>query len=84
MQNGWIFKGRRGGCPFYVYLEDEGAGGIRARLHVGRGAGQVYFININGRCGHICLESYKGDVVLRQLGYFVFPPDQLRIFEPNN
>ena len=29
MQNGWIFKGRRGGCPFYVYLEDEDAGGIR-------------------------------------------------------
>jgi len=29
VQNGWIFKGRRGGCPFYVYLEDEDAGGIR-------------------------------------------------------
>ena len=29
MQNGWIFKGRRGGCPFYVYLEDEDAEGIR-------------------------------------------------------
>ena len=28
MQNGWIFKGRRGGCPFYVYLEDEDARGI--------------------------------------------------------
>ena len=28
MQNGWIFKGRRGGCPLYVYLEDEEARGI--------------------------------------------------------
>ena len=28
MQNGWIFKGRRGGCPFYIYLENEKAGDI--------------------------------------------------------
>ena len=28
MQNGWIFKGRRGGCSFYIYLEDEEAAGI--------------------------------------------------------
>ena len=47
MPNGWIFKGRRGGCPLYVYLEDEEAGGIRAGLHLGR-EGQVHFINING------------------------------------
>jgi hypothetical protein len=44
VQNGWIFKGRRGGCPFYVYLEDEDAGGIGAGLHVGPGEDQVYFI----------------------------------------
>jgi len=30
VQNGWIFKGRRGGCPFYVYLEDEDEEGIGA------------------------------------------------------
>jgi hypothetical protein len=30
VQNGWIFKSRRGGCPFYIYLEDEEAGGIMA------------------------------------------------------
>jgi len=29
VQNAWIFKGRRRGCPLYVYLEDEDAGGIR-------------------------------------------------------
>ena len=28
MQDRWIFKGRRGGCPFYVYLKNEKAGDI--------------------------------------------------------
>ena len=28
VQNGWMFKGRRGGCPLHVYLEDEEALGI--------------------------------------------------------
>jgi Cys-tRNA synthase (O-phospho-L-seryl-tRNA:Cys-tRNA synthase) len=30
VQEGWIFKGRRGGYPFYIYLKDEDAAGIRA------------------------------------------------------
>ena len=48
MPNGWIFKGRRGGCPFYIYLEDEDAAGIGAGLHVGPGEDQVSFIKISG------------------------------------
>ena len=53
MQNGWIFKGRRGGSPFYVCLEDEDAGGIRAGLNVGRG-GHVY----SGSCPNDSCNDY--------------------------
>jgi hypothetical protein len=82
--NSWIFKGRRGGCPFYVYLEDEDAEGIRAGLHVARGQVRSILLAFMVDVHTFALGATKGGVVLKQLGYFVFPPYQLRIFEPNN
>ena len=34
MQDGWIFEGRREGCPFYVYLEEEEEGRQMTRLEM--------------------------------------------------
>jgi hypothetical protein len=60
VQNGWIFKGRRGGCPFYVYLEDEDAGGIRAGLHVARGRVRSILLTLTVDVDTFALRARKG------------------------